>query len=118
VLRLLTLITPLDYYFEDLKIIDSLTDNSKAGRIEIDSNRFLGPYFEDIDNRAFNLHLDQKLKNPLPFHVPPDGSISVPAENVIQKNDADYSEFIQAGKPSSNIDMIEQGKKHLMKLPM
>ena len=51
------------YYFENpKKIIDSLTDNIKANRIEIDSIEFKGPYFEDVDNRAKNIHLIRSWK--------------------------------------------------------
>ena len=51
------------YYFEDPKtIIDSLTDNLEQDRIEIDSIEFSGPLFDEVDNRAINLHLIRSWK--------------------------------------------------------
>jgi hypothetical protein len=104
------------YYFEDpKKIIDSLTDNIKAGRIEIDSIEFLGPYFEDIDNRAINLHLIRSWKTRA-IMFRPDGSISVPAEMLYKKN---VLTIRGSFRPVTklNIDMIEQGKKSFYELP-
>jgi hypothetical protein len=103
------------YYFEDpKKIIDSLTDNIKAGRIEIDSIEFLGPYFEDIDNRAINLHLIRSWKTRA-IMFRPDGSISVPAEMLYKKN---VLTIRGSFRPVTklNIDMIEQGKKSFYEL--
>tara|TARA_R110002153_G_scaffold244534_1_gene399986 strand:- start:268 stop:1686 length:1419 start_codon:yes stop_codon:yes gene_type:complete len=103
------------YYFEDpKKIIDSLTDNIKAGRIEIDSIEFLGPYFEDIDNRAINLHLIRSWKTRA-IMFRPDGSISVPAEMLYKKN---VLTIRGSFRPVTklNIDMIEQGKKAFYEL--
>jgi hypothetical protein len=104
------------YYFEDpKKIIDSLTDNIKTGRIEIDSIEFLGPYFEDIDNRAINLHLIRSWKTRA-IMFRPDGSISVPAEMLYKKN---VLTIRGSFRPVTklNIDMIEQGKKSFYELP-
>ena len=98
------------YYFEDpKKIINSLTDNIKAGRIEIDSIEFLGPYFEDIDNRAINLHLIRSWKTrAIMFRA--DGSVAVPAEMLYKKN---VLTIRGSFRPITNlnVDMIEQGKK-------
>ena len=98
------------YYFEDpKKIINSLTDNIKAGRIEIDSIEFLGPYFEDIDNRAINLHLIRSWKTrAIMFRA--DGTVAVPAEMLYKKN---VLTIRGSFRPITNlnVDMIEQGKK-------
>ena len=98
------------YYFEDpKKIINSLTDNIKAGRIEIDSIEFLGPYFEDIDNRAINLHLIRSWKTrAIMFRA--DGSVAVPAEMLYKKNVLTIRGSFRP-VTNLNVDMIEQGKK-------
>ncbi|MGO4891696.1 TonB-dependent receptor [Flavobacterium sp. W21_SRS_FM6] len=104
------------YYFEDpKKIIDSLTDNIKAGRIEIDSIEFLGPYFEDLDNRAINLHLIRSWKTRA-IMFRPDGSVAVPAEMLYKKN---VLTIRGSFRPVTklNVDMIEQGKKSFFTLP-
>lgn len=98
------------YYFENPKmIIDSLTDNIKRGRIEIDSIEFIGPYFEDIDNRAINLHLIRSWKTRA-IMFKPDGSISVPAEMLYKKNVITIRGSFRP-VTNLNVDMIEQGKK-------
>jgi len=74
------------YYFENPKIIiDSLTDNMKTNRIEIDSIDFQGPYFEDLDNRMKNIHLIRSWKTRA-IMLKPDGSVAVPAELLYKKN--------------------------------
>ncbi|MDT0596014.1 TonB-dependent receptor [Glaciecola petra] len=98
------------YYFENPKmIIDSLTDSIKPGRIEIDSIEFLGPYFEDIDNKAINLHLIRSWKTRAVMFKA-DGSVGVPAEMLYKKN---VLTIRGSFKPVTNlnVDMIEQGKK-------
>ncbi|QIR14542.1 TonB-dependent receptor [Shewanella aestuarii] len=98
------------YYFEDPKtLIDSLTDNMKANRIEIDSIEFKGPYFEDIDNRAKNIHLIRSWKTRAVMFKP-DGSVGVPAEMLYKKN---VLTIRGSFKPVTklNVDMIEQGQK-------
>ncbi len=98
------------YYFEDpKKVIDSLTDNMKKNRIEIDSIDFQGPYFEDVDNRAINLHLIRSWKTrAIMFY--PDGSVAVPAEMLYKKN---VLTIRGSFRPVTklNVDMIEQGQK-------
>lgn len=104
------------YYFENPKtIIDSLTDSIKPGRLEIDSIEFVGPYFEDIDNRAINLHLIRSWKT-RGIMFTPDGSISVPAEMLYKKN---VITIRGSFRPVTdlNLDMIEQGKKAFYKQP-
>ncbi len=103
------------YYFEDPKIIiDSLTDNLEHRRIEIDSIEFKGPYFEEIDNRAINLHLIRSWKTRA-IMFKPDGSVIVPAEMLYKKN---VLTIRGSFRPITrlNADMIEQGFKAFTKL--
>lgn len=98
------------YYFENPKqIIDSLTDNLKANRIEIDSIDFEGPYFEDVDNRVKNIHLIRSWKTRA-IMFKPDGSVAVPAEMLYKKN---VLTIRGSFKPVTklNVDMIEQGQQ-------
>lgn len=103
------------YYFENPKrIIDSLTDNLKADRIEIDSIEFSGPYFDDIDNRAKNIHLIRSWKTRgIMFN--PDGSVAVPAELLYKKNVLTIRGSFRP-VTNLNIDMIEQSKKSFCEL--
>ncbi len=97
------------YYFENPKqFIDSLTDNMKTNRIEIDSIEFQGPYFEDIDNRAKNIHLIRSWKTRAVMFTP-DGSVAIPAELLYKKN---VLTTRGSFKPVTklNVDMIEQGQ--------
>ncbi|MCF2949911.1 TonB-dependent receptor [Paraglaciecola aquimarina] len=103
------------FYYENPKqIISSLTDNMKANRIEIDSIDFQGPYFEDIDNRAINLHLIRSWKTRgIMFN--PDGSVAVPAEMLYKKNVLTIRGSFRP-VTNLNVDMIEQGKKAFSQL--
>ncbi|NND90153.1 MAG: TonB-dependent receptor [Granulosicoccus sp.] len=96
------------YYFEEpRKIIDSMTDGLDSGAVEIDSIEFSGPYFEDLDNRAKNLHLIRSWKTrAIMFKA--DGQIAVPAEMLYKKN---VMTIRGSFKPVTrlNVDMIEQG---------
>lgn len=104
------------YYFENPKmIIDSLTDSIKPGRLEIDSIEFIGPYFEDIDNRAINLHLIRSWKTRA-IMFKPDGSICVPAEMLYKKNVITIRGSFRP-VTNLNVDMIEQGKKAFYQQP-
>ena len=97
------------FYFENPKmIIDSLTDNMKANRIEIDSIDFRGPYFEDLDNRVKNIHLIRSWKTRA-IMFKPDGTVGVPAEMLYKKN---VLTIRGSFRPVTrlNVDMIEQGK--------
>jgi len=103
------------YYFEDTKtVIESLTDNLKQDRIEIDSIEFNGPYFEEVDNRAINLHLIRSWKTRA-IIFKPDGSVAVPAEMLYKKN---VLTIRGAFRPVTrlNVDMIEQGLKFFTKM--
>lgn len=96
------------YYFEEpRKLIDSLTDNLPPGTIEIDSIEFQGPYFEDLDNRATNLHLIRSWKTRAIMFTP-DGQVAVPAEMLYKKN---VLTTRGSFKPVTrlNSDMIAQG---------
>lgn len=104
------------FYYEDPKqIIASLTDNMKANRLEIDSIDFQGPYFEDIDNRAINLHLIRSWKT-RGIMFTPDGSVGVPAEMLYKKNVLTIRGSFRP-VTNLNVDMIEQGKKAFTDLP-
>lgn len=96
------------YYFEDpRRLIDSLTDNLPPDVIEIDSIEFKGPYFDDLDNRAKNLHLIRSWKTRAIMFTP-DGQVAVPAEMLYKKN---VLTIRGSFKPVTrlNSDMIEQG---------
>ena len=104
------------YYFENPKtIIDSLTDNLDQDRIEIDSIEFYGPYFEEVDNRAINLHLIRSWKTRA-IMFKPDGSVVIPAEMLYKKN---VLTIRGTFKPVTrlNVDMIEQGFEAFKQLP-
>lgn len=96
------------YYFDNPeKIIDSLTDNIEQNRLEIDKIEFAGPYFEDIDNRALNLHLIRSWKTrAIMFDAC--GKVGVPAEMLYKKN---VMTIRGSFRPVTklNVDMIEQG---------
>ncbi len=96
------------YYFEDpKKIIDSLTDSLETDCIEVDSIEFNGPYFDDVDNRAINLHLIRSWKTRAVMFRP-DGQVAVPAEVLYKKNVlTTRGSFRPVTK--LNVDMIEQG---------
>jgi hypothetical protein len=103
------------YYFENAKkIIDSLTDNLEQDRIEIDSIEFYGPYFEEVDNRAINLHLIRSWKTRA-IMFKPDGSVVTPAEMLYKKN---VLTIRGTFRPVTrlNVDMIEQGLKFFTKM--
>ena len=103
------------YYFEDPKLfIDSLTDNMKANRIEIDSIEFQGPYFDDVNNQALNIHLIRSWKTRAVMFKP-DGSVAVPADMLYKKN---VLTIRGSFKPVTklNVDMIDQGQKAFLEL--
>ncbi len=103
------------YYFEDpRRIIDSLTDNLPNSAIEIDSIEFKGPYFDDLDNRAKNLHLIRSWKTRAIMFTP-DGQVAVPAEMLYKKN---VLTTRGSFKPVTrlNSDMIDQGFEAFKKL--
>ena len=96
------------YYFEDPdKLIDSLTDSLANEVVEIDSIEFKGPYFEDLDNRAKNLHLIRSWKT-RGIMFTPNGHVAVPSEMLYKKN---VLTTRGSFKPVTrlNSDMITQG---------
>jgi hypothetical protein len=98
------------YYIEDTKkIMESLTDGMALGQVEIDSIEFKGPYFEEVNNQAINLHLIRSWKTRA-IMFKPDGSIIVPAEMLYKKN---VLTIRGSFRPVTrlNVDMIEQGMK-------
>lgn len=98
------------YYFENANtIIDSLTDNLEQDRIEVDSIEFYGPYFEEVDNRAINLHLIRSWKTRA-IMFKPDGSVVIPAEMLYKKNVLTIRGTFRP-VTNLNVDMIEQGLK-------
>jgi len=103
------------YYDNPKKLIESLTDNLVEGRLEIDSIEFDGPYFEEVDNRAINLHLI-RTKKTRAIMFRPDGSIVVPSEMLYKKN---ILTIRGSFKPVTrlNVDMIEQGYASFRELP-
>ncbi len=103
------------YYYENpKKIIDSLTDDIKPNRIEIDSIEFNGPYFEDVDNRAKNIHLIRSWKTRAVIFTP-DGKVATPAELFYKKN---VLTIRGSFKPVTklNVDMIQQGQLSFFKM--
>ena len=109
------LIYAVYYYFENAKaIIDSLTDNLEAGRIEIDAIEFRGPYFEEVDNHIINLHLIRSWKTRAVMFKP-DGSVVIPAEMLYKKN---VLTIRGSFRPVTrlNVDMIDQGLKRFTEL--
>jgi hypothetical protein len=103
------------YYFENAKkIIDSLTDNLEQGCIEIDSIEFYGPYFEEVDNSAINLHLIRSWKTRA-IMFRPDGSVVTPAEMLYKKN---VLTIRGTFRPVTrlNVDMMEQGLQFFTKM--
>ncbi len=103
------------YYFENAKtMIESLTDNLGQDRIEIDSIEFYGPYFEEVDNRAINLHLIRSWKTRA-IMFKPDGSVVTPAEMLYKKN---VLTIRGTFRPVTrlNVDMIEQGLRFFCEL--
>lgn len=69
---------------EPRKLIESLSDNIEAGRIEVDMVTFHGPAFAGADNRLLALHLIHcGLSNAVLFS--PDGTILQPSEVLYKK---------------------------------
>ena len=104
------------YYFEDpRKIIDSLSDNIAAERIELDSIDFQGPYFEEVDNRAINLHLIRSGKTRA-IMFRPDGTVAIPSNQLYKKNVLTIRGSFRP-VTNLNVDMIEQGVVAFSELP-
>lgn len=66
------------------KLIEKLIDDIGPNRIEVDTIQFLGPYFEDLDNRLLALHLVKAgLTNAVLFS--PEGEVQQAAEVMRKK---------------------------------
>lgn len=66
------------------KLIEKLIDDIGPNRIEVDTIEFLGPYFEDLDNRLLALHLVKAgLTNAILFS--PTGEVQQAAEVMRKK---------------------------------
>ena len=91
------------------RLIGSLLDDLKPGRIEVDMIRFSGPAFPDVDNRIMSLELVvQKLTRATLFR--PDGE-------VVQASDAFYKRpiLVERGsfRPVTHVtnDMLDGAKR-------
>jgi len=73
------------YFRDDLKrLIQSLSDNVGADRIEVDMLKFSGPAFKSVDNRLTSLHLVEfGLTNAVMFG--PGGDVLQPSEVLYKK---------------------------------
>lgn len=94
-------------YQDPKELLVSLYDNISKDAIEIDMINFLGPDFEDVDNRLMSLQL---IKNGFTDAVifGPEGNNLLPAEILYKKNIlAMRGSFRPVTKV--NIDMIKKG---------
>jgi len=74
-----------NYFTKPKKIIESLLDNIGNERLEVDMISFLGPYFEETENRLMNLHLvHSHLTHAIMFN--PKGEVQVPSELFYKQN--------------------------------
>ena len=72
-------------YDEPIELLKSLYDNLDTHRIEVDTINFLGPLFQQVDNRLMSLQL---VKNGMTEAVmfAPDGNNVLPANVLYKKN--------------------------------
>lgn len=97
------------------KLIESLIDNIGPHRIEVDTIQFLGPDFEDLDNRLLALHLVKAgLSNAVLFNAA--GEVQQPAEMMRKKS---VLVFRGSFRPVThvNMDMIRCGTEKFLKEP-
>jgi hypothetical protein len=93
----------------------SLMDDLTTDRIEIDTIRFEGPDFEDVDNRLMSLYLVK--------HGFTNAALFGPDGNVLQPAEAFYKKHIVAVRgrfrplTTANLDMINKGKKQFENEP-
>lgn len=97
------------FFFRDnpVTLIESLLDNVTTARIEVDTIRFRGPFFKEVDNRLMNLQLIQQgLTRAVMFS--PDGDVVQPSEVLYKK-----AVFVERGsfRPVTriNLDMLSHG---------
>jgi len=105
------------YYRDDTqKFITSLLDNLSAERIEVDMLEFLGPEFEQLDNRLTSLYLVQHgLTNAVMFG--PKGEVLQPSEVLYKK-----AILVERGsfRPVThvNVDMLNCATAQFMQEPL
>ncbi len=93
----------------------SLMDDLSTDRIEIDTIRFEGPDFEEVDNRLMSLYLVK--------HGFTNAALFGPDGNVLQPAEAFYKKHIVAVRgrfrplTTANLDMINKGKKQFENEP-
>ncbi len=93
----------------------SLMDDLTTDRIEIDTIRFDGPDFQDIDNRLISLYLVK--------HGFTNAALFGPDGNVMQPAEAFYKKHIVAVRgrfrplTTANLDMINKGRKQFENEP-
>lgn len=94
-----------------LSLMDDLTND----RIEIDTIRFEGPDFQDIDNRLMSLYLVK--------HGFTNAALFGPDGNVMQPAEAFYKKHIVAVRgrfrplTTANLDMVNKGRKQFENEP-
>lgn len=93
----------------------SLMDDLTTDRIEIDTIRFEGPDFKEVDNRLMSLYLVK--------HGFTNAALFGPDGNVLQPAEAFYKKHIVAVRgrfrplTTANLDMINKGKKQFENEP-
>jgi hypothetical protein len=93
----------------------SLMDDLTTDRIEIDTIKFDGPDFKDVDNRLMSLYLVK--------HSFTNAALFGPDGNVLQPAEAFYKKHIVAVRgrfrplTTANLDMINKGKKQFVNEP-
>jgi hypothetical protein len=103
------------YYQSPETMLLSLMDDLTTDRIEIDTIRFEGPDFEEVDNRLMSLYLVK--------HGFTNAALFGPDGNVLQPAEAFYKKHIVAVRgrfrplTTANLDMINKGKKQFENEP-
>lgn len=93
----------------------SLMDDLTTDRIEIDTIRFEGPDFHDVDNRLMSLYLVK--------HGFTNAALFGPDGNVMQPAEAFYKKHIVAVRgrfrplTTANLDMVNKGRKQFENEP-
>jgi hypothetical protein len=104
------------YHARPEKLIHSLGDNLKPGRLEVDLIRFTGPYFDNIDNRLMALKLVQmNLANAVVF--------GADRKTLVHPSELFYNRDIlimrSMFKPITNVsvDMMTSGMEIFKRIP-
>ncbi len=91
------------------EFVDSLMDNLRRDRLEIDFLRFTGEDFKEVDNRLVSLKLVKKGISPATMFGP-EGDILLPADVLYKKN-----VLVLRGRfrppTTQNLDMLRMGLK-------